>query len=124
MQKLIAEDGKVYTNGETYGSEICLPDGADSSVWLQIDESLIPADGGAMKYSTLSIKRELAKLGAWTATKQLLETAGYWDDFILANYLSATDEVFRTACAALVSSGIVTQAQLDELLPLCVWTAD
>lgn len=78
---------------------------------------------GPMKYSTLSIKRELSKLGAWTATKQLLETAGYWDDYVLANYLSATDEVFVTACAALVANGIVTQAELDELLPLCAWTA-
>lgn len=26
MKMLTADEGKVYTNGETYGREICLPD--------------------------------------------------------------------------------------------------
>ncbi len=77
-----------------------------------------------MKYSTLSIKRELAALGKWDAAKELLTASGYWDDYVLANYLSEADPVFKTACAALVARGIVTDAELEELLPKCVWTVE
>lgn len=91
-------------------------------VYTETDE---PIEGyEAMKYSTLSIKRELAKIGKWDITKELLNTAGYWDDYVLANYLSETDEVFKTACAALVARGIVTESELNALLPRCVWVAE
>ena len=39
MKRLTAEEGKVYTNGETYGKDICLPDNADLTRWKQIDEA-------------------------------------------------------------------------------------
>lgn len=121
MKKLIADEGKVYTNGETYGKEICLPDFADESAWWLVNE---PKEGEFMKYSTLSIKRELAKLGKWEATKELLVKKGYWDDFLLANYLAETDSVFTIACAAMIANSIVTWDELKELLPKCVWTAE
>ena len=44
MKRLTAEEGKVYTNGETYGKDICLPDNADFTRWKQIDEADIPSD--------------------------------------------------------------------------------
>ena len=80
--------------------------------------------GEDMKYSTLSIKRELAALGKWDAAKALMESSGVWDDYILANYLAENDPVFVAAKTAFVAAGILTQAQLDDLLPKCVWTAD
>ena len=76
------------------------------------------------KYSTLSIKRELAALGRWEAAKQLIEASGAWDDYILANYLAEGDPVFVAARMAFVERGILTQEELDELLPKCLWTAD
>ena len=121
MRKLIADEGKVYTNGETYGREICLPDSADASAWWQVNE---PIEGEFMRYSTLSIKRELSKLGRWDAAKALLEASGYWDDYVLANYLAEQDEAFKAACAGMVAAGIVTEAELKELLPKCIWSAD
>ena len=121
MKKITADEGKVYTNGETYGREIYLPDSADESAWWQVNE---PKEGEFMKYSTLSIKRELSKLGKWEAAKALLTASGYWDDYVLANYLSEQDEVFKAACGEMVARGIVTKAELDELLPKCVWTAE
>ena len=42
MKKLLADKGKVYTNGTTYGAEICLPDTEDETKWHQIDESEVP----------------------------------------------------------------------------------
>lgn len=77
-----------------------------------------------MKYSTLSIKRELAKLGKWDAAKALIEQSGAWDDYILANYLAENDPVFVAAKTAFVAAGILTADELAELLPKCVWTAD
>lgn len=88
------------------------------------EEHEVVDEAEPMKYSTLSIKRELAKIGKWDTAKELLTASGYWDDYVLANYLSETDQVFKTACAALVACGIVTDAELDKLLPKCVWTAE
>ena len=45
MKKLLADKGKVYTNGTTYGAEICLPDTEDETKWHQIDESDVPPQG-------------------------------------------------------------------------------
>lgn len=42
MNKLIADDDKVYTNGETYGKKVYLPDNANKSDWHQIDEADVP----------------------------------------------------------------------------------
>lgn len=78
----------------------------------------------APRYSTLSIKRELAKIWKWEAAKALLTSSGYWDDYVLANYLSEQDEAFKAACGEMVARGIVTQAELDALLPKCIWSAD
>lgn len=105
---------------------------------VRYDEAIDPTDKGRiytetnepikgyvpMKYSTLSIKRELAALGKWDAAKALIEKNGAWDDYILANYLAETDRVFAAAKTAFVAAGILTQAQLNELLPKCVWTAE
>ena len=76
-----------------------------------------------MKYSTLSIKRELANIGKWDATKELLTASGYWDDYILANYLAENDHVFKVACDALVARGILTEEEIKALLPKCLWNA-
>ena len=43
MKRLTAEEGKVYTNGETYGKDIFLPDNADLNRWHQINEADIPS---------------------------------------------------------------------------------
>ena len=36
---LVAPEGKYYTNGETYGTEIYLAEGLDGSDWYLIDAS-------------------------------------------------------------------------------------
>ena len=36
---LIADEGKVLTNGETYGKEVYLAEGADASVWHEISDA-------------------------------------------------------------------------------------
>jgi hypothetical protein len=35
---LTADEGMVLTDGETYGTTVVLPEGADASVWREITE--------------------------------------------------------------------------------------
>ena len=119
---LTAEEGKaIRRKGETEPStiqRISLAANDSPDNWEDCHY------GESMKYSTLSIKRELARLGKWESAKSLLEANGYWDDYVLANYLVETDSVFTIACAAMIANGIVTEEELKELLPKCVWTAE
>lgn len=111
---------KIERDGARYDEAIDPKD--KGRVYTETDE---PIEGyEPMKYSTLSIKRELAKVGKWEAAKKLLTENGYWDDYVLANYLADTDSVFTIACAAMIASGIVSKEELNELLPKCVWTAE
>ena len=36
---LVADDGKVLTNGNVYGKEIYLAEGADASAWREVPEA-------------------------------------------------------------------------------------
>ena len=121
MHKLIADDGKVYTNGETYGKEICLPGSADASAWWQVNE---PIEGEFMKYSVIRIIEAMRGLGKYEEFRAMLEAARLDWDFVGANYMAENHPSFVRMCAALVESGIVTKAQLDEMLPKCIWSAD
>ena len=47
MKKIVAEEGKVYTDGESYGKEVYMSDKADASIWRQIDEKDILPQGDA-----------------------------------------------------------------------------
>jgi hypothetical protein len=39
---LTAEDGKVYTDGESYVKNVVLPIDADDSKWIEISEKDVP----------------------------------------------------------------------------------
>lgn len=123
--RINADDGRaIHRKGEPCGQivSVLLRAGDEPANWEDCDITSVEVE--PMKYSTLSIKRELDRLGRWDATKALLTASGFWDDYVLANYLDEQDEVFKTACTALVEKGIVTSEELKELLPRCVWTAD
>jgi hypothetical protein len=36
---LTADEGMVLTNGETYGTTVLLPEGADAAVWREVTEA-------------------------------------------------------------------------------------
>ena len=114
----------VYEPPKTEADEVCVCDGfvRDDEAFRAVFK-VTKVEVEPMKYSTLSIKRELYKLGKWDAAKALLEASGYWDDYVLANDLAEQDEAFKAACAGMVAAGIVTQDELKELLPKCIWVA-
>ena len=115
----------VYEPPKTEANEVCVAvgfvrDGDEFRAVFKVTKVEVEP----MKYSTLSIKRELAKLGKWDEAKALIERSGAWDDYILANYLAENDPVFVAAKTEFVAQGILTVDELAELLPKCVWTAE
>ena len=64
------------------------------------------------KYSTLKIIRVLGD--NWEYYKNLLEQAGYLDQFFAANYLAEDDPVFMAFMATVPD-------EVKEMLDLCEW---
>ena len=44
MKTKIAKDGFYWTNGETYGKTLVLPDGADETIWREVREEDLPKE--------------------------------------------------------------------------------
>ena len=42
---LTADDGKVLTDGKSFGKKVYLAEGADASVWREVDESYMHSEG-------------------------------------------------------------------------------
>lgn len=124
MTRLVADEGNMYTNGETHGETVCLPDGADVSEWSQVPKDAIPDDGGPLRYSVVRIIEEMRALGKYERFRKWLEDEKFDWDFIGANYLSANHPTFRSMCTALMSAGIIGKEEFDDLLKKCFWTAD
>lgn len=64
------------------------------------------------KYSTLKIIRALGQ--DWVSYRNMLQAAGYLDQFFAANYLSSEDPVFQQFMQ------LVPQ-QVKEKLQDCIW---
>ena len=111
---------KIERDGVRYNEAI---DPADAGrVYTETDE---PIDGyEPVKYSVVSIIEAMRGLGKYEEFRSMIEAARLDWDFIGANYMAENHPAFVRMCAALVESGIVTKAQIDEMLPRCVWSAD
>lgn len=111
---------KIERDGVRYDEAV---DPADvGRVYTETDE---PIDGyEPMKYSVVSIIEAMRGIGKYEEFRAMLEAARLDWDFVGANYMAANHPAFMRMCGALVESGIVTKAQLDDMLPRCVWSAD
>ena len=90
-----------------------------TSIYKVVDIPPEPAE--VTRYSVRSIIRELKKADKFAAVRQLLEGANYDWDFVGSNYLASDDPDFATMIGAVVQAGIMTQAELDAMLPKCLW---
>ena len=54
------------------------------------------------RWSSLAIKRVLEARGSWAEVKGLLEAAGVYDDFLMADYIAEDDDAFLAARAEAV----------------------
>lgn len=123
MVKLTADDGKVYTNGETYGREICLPDSADSSVWYQIEES--EAGKEPMKYSRWGIIKALEKRGlADQFDAYLTANNAAFRRFYGPSYFRADNTDFKAMLSTLQKAFSLTDADIAAILAESPYTED
>lgn len=113
---------KIERDGVLYDEAV---DPADSGrVYTETD---VPVDGWVpMKYSVVSIIEAMRELGKYEEFRAMLEAVRLDWDFVGANYMSETHPSFMRMCEALTDpeNGIITEKQLDETLPRCVWRAE
>ena len=117
MKKITADEGKVYTNGETYGREIYLPDSADASEWCQADESIVPKDGGVTKYSRWGIIKALEKRGLADAFDAYLDSNNVaFRRFYGPQFFLADDADFKEMLKTLAAAFKLTDADIAAIL--------
>ena len=123
MVILTADEGKVYTNGETYGREIYLPDSADASAWWQIDESEAGKD--VMKYSRWGIIKALEKRGLADAFDAYLDaTPAAFRRFYGPQFFRADDADFKEMLATLAAAFSLNDADIAAILAESPYTED
>ena len=80
--------------------------------------------GEATRYSVRSIIRELKACGKYDAVRSLLEAAKYDWEFIGSNYLASDDNDFQQMLSTVVQQGIMTRADINAILPKCIWSVE
>ena len=117
MQKLIADDGKVYTNGETCGKEVVLTDEANPAKWWQIDETSAPQDGGALRFSRWGIIKALEKRGLADAFDAYLDSnKAAFRRFYGPQFFRADDADFKEMLKTLQGAFSMTDADIAAIL--------
>lgn len=77
---------------------------------------LIPHSSFATQYSKLSVIIEAKALGKWDALKAWIQQAGYYDEWLVCQYLSDEHPAMPALTNALVVSGTLTSSELGAIL--------
>lgn len=77
---------------------------------------LIPNSSFATQYSKLAVITEAKALGKWDAIKAWIQQSGYYDEWLVCQYLSDEHPAVTSLTNAIVSSGTVTSAELGAIL--------
>ena len=86
-----------------------------STIWAS--RSITPAP---TRYSKLKIITAAKSLGKWAALKAWIEAAGYYDEWLVAQYLSSDYDGFDRITAAIVAADIMTADELAAILAASV----
>ena len=70
----------------------------------------------ATQYSKLSIITAAKAAGKWNALKAWIQQAGYYDEWLVASYLSDEYEQYPAITNAIVSAGVCTAQELAAIL--------
>lgn len=82
-----------------------------------IEEETIEVQEPPRRYSKLQIMRKLKEIGAWETAKQTIESAGAWDEFLIAQDFSSDDPLFQSLIPVVVSllpEGIEVESILSQ----------
>jgi len=75
-------------------------------------------------YSRSISKRKLMNVlkskNLWEPIKSFMESAGVWDDFLMATTLDEDDQLLKNAIDLLDSQGIVTKEELNRIISMSI----
>ena len=86
-----------------------------STIWER--REITPAP---VRYSKLKIITAAKSLGKWAALKAWIEAAGYYDEWLVCQYLSSDYDGFDRITAAIVAAGVATADELAAILAASV----
>lgn len=116
--KYIDPDGKIqYRKPAIWNNTSPITDGYLEANGWTIEEEAIEVQEPPKRYSKLQIMRKLKEFGAWEAARQTIESAGAWDEFLVAQDLSSEDPLFQSlvsAVTALMPEGVEVESILSQ----------
>lgn len=78
--------------------------------------SLVPLTAFPTQYSKLAVITAAKSIGRWDALKSFIQQAGYYDEWLVCQYLSDEHPAVPAMTNAIVSSGVMTAAELSSVL--------
>ena len=83
---------------------------------IVIAMSSVLLQAGAAQYSKLAIITAAKSAGKWDGLKAWIQQAGYYDEWLVASYLSDEYEQYPAITNAIVSAGVATAEELAGIL--------
>lgn len=117
-KKYTSPDGKIqYRKPAIWNNTTPITDEYLEGNGWTIEEETIEVQEPPRRYSKLQIMRKLKEIGAWEAAKQTIESAGAWDEFLIAQDFSSDDPLFQSlipVVTALLPDGIEVESILSQ----------
>lgn len=117
-KKYIDPDGKIqYRKPPIWNNTSPITDEYLTNHGWTIEEETIEVQEPPRRYSKLQIMRKLKEIGAWETAKQTIESAGAWDEFLIAQDFSSDDPLFQSLIPVVVSllpEGIEVESMLSQ----------
>lgn len=118
-KKYIDPDGKIqYRKPPIWNNTSPITDEYLAANGWTIEEETIEIQAPPRRYSKLQIVRKLKEIGAWEAARQTIESAGAWDEFLVAQDFSSDDPLFQSLIPVVVSL-LPEGVEVNEILSQC-----
>jgi hypothetical protein len=117
-KRYTSPDGKIqYRKPAIWNNTSPITDGYLEANGWTIEEETIEVHEPPKRYSKLQIMRKLKEIGAWEAARQTIESAGAWDEFLVAQDLSSDDPLFQSlvpVVTGLIPEGVEVESMLSQ----------
>ena len=91
-------------------------DGNPPTYRVKWESHEIPAPVTVHRYSKLKIITAAKSRGKWASLKAWIEAEGYYDEWLVCQYLASDYSGFDTIIAAIVTAGVATREEIDAIL--------
>jgi hypothetical protein len=117
-KRYTSPDGKIqHRKPAIWNNTSPITDGYLEANGWTIEEETIEVHEPPKRYSKLQIMRKLKEIGAWEAARQTIESAGAWDEFLVAQDLSSDDPLFQSlvpVVTGLIPEGVEVESMLSQ----------